>query len=49
MQIIALSVPLLSALMFLRVGDDTEHLVTAGGNPPSLVLCILDVSVVGLV
>ena len=27
---------------------DTEHLVTAGGNPESIILCIFDVSVVGI-
>ena len=31
------------------VKGDTGHLMTPGGDPQSLILCILDFSVVGIV
>ena len=42
----ALSVPFLQHFRFYVQVVDTGHLVTASGNPLSLVICILDVSVV---
>ena len=46
MQIVALSVPLRSAFQLYVQVVDTGDLVTYSGNPQSIVLGILDVSVV---